>query len=65
MNGTQKILALGSFGFAILTFFGTLGLIAGFTVAGIVTPAEFADANKIALGAVIGSFTASVAALTQ
>lgn len=65
MNGTQKILAIGSFGFAILTFFSSMGLIAGFKVAGIEAPPEFADAMKISLGAVIGSFTASVAALTQ
>ena len=62
---TKTLLVLGSFGFAITTFFATLGLIAAFALLGNDIPEEFRSANQISLGAVIASMTAMVTHLLK
>lgn len=66
MPSTKTLLVLASFGFAIMTFFATLALIATFSLLGIEEiPEEFRAANQISLGAVIASMTAMVTHLLE
>ena len=60
MSLVKKVLALGSLGFAVSTFFCTLGLLSAFAIMGIEVPEEIRSANQISLGAMIASFAAVV-----